>query len=74
MGKKIHGLSPQEIVRSGIAHVPEGRRVFPYMTVYENLKMGAFRRRDKKKFERTWRKSSGTFRSFKKGRIKGPAV
>ncbi len=45
--KKIHGLSPQEIVRSGIAHVPEGRRVFPYMTVRENLKLGAFRRKDK---------------------------
>ena len=45
--KKIHGLSPQEIVRLGIAHVPEGRRVFPYMTVKENLKMGAFRRKDK---------------------------
>jgi branched-chain amino acid transport system ATP-binding protein len=47
-GKKIHGLSPQEIVHRGIAHVPEGRRVFPYMTVLENLKMGAFRRKDKK--------------------------
>jgi len=46
-GKKIHGLSPQEIVRLGIAHVPEGRRVFPYMTVKENLKMGAFRRKYK---------------------------
>jgi len=45
--KKINGLSPQEIVRSGIAHVPEGRRVFPYMTVKENLKLGAFRRKDK---------------------------
>jgi branched-chain amino acid transport system ATP-binding protein len=47
-GKPIHGLSPQDIVRAGIAHVPEGRRVFPYMTVLENLKMGAFRRKDKK--------------------------
>jgi branched-chain amino acid transport system ATP-binding protein len=45
--KKINGLSPQEIVRDGIAHVPEGRRVFPYMTVRENLNMGAFRRKDK---------------------------
>ena len=46
--KKINGLSPQEIVRLGIAHVPEGRRVFPYMTVRENLLMGAFRRKDRK--------------------------
>jgi branched-chain amino acid transport system ATP-binding protein len=47
-GKPLQGLSPQEVVRSGIAHVPEGRRVFPYMTVQENLRMGAFRRKDKK--------------------------
>jgi branched-chain amino acid transport system ATP-binding protein len=46
-GKKIDGLSPQEIVRAGIAHVPEGRRVFPFMTVKENLNMGAFRRKGK---------------------------
>jgi branched-chain amino acid transport system ATP-binding protein len=45
--KKIDGLSPQEIVRAGIAHVPEGRRVFPYMSVKENLMLGAFRRKDK---------------------------
>lgn len=45
--KKIDGLSPQQIVRVGIAHVPEGRRVFPYMTVRENLMLGAFRRKDK---------------------------
>jgi len=46
-GRRIDGLSPQEIVRTGIAHVPEGRRVFPYMTVRENLMMGAFRRKDR---------------------------
>jgi branched-chain amino acid transport system ATP-binding protein len=47
-GRPIHGLSPQEVVRYGIAHVPEGRRVFPFMTVQENLRLGAFRRKDKK--------------------------
>jgi branched-chain amino acid transport system ATP-binding protein len=46
-GKKMDGLSPQQIVRAGIAHVPEGRRVFPYMSVKENLMLGAFRRKDK---------------------------
>ena len=46
-GRKMEGLSPQEIVRAGIAHVPEGRRVFPFMTVKENLNMGAFRRKGK---------------------------
>ncbi len=46
-GKRIDSLSPQDVVRRGIAHVPEGRRVFPFMTVRENLNMGAFRRKDK---------------------------
>jgi branched-chain amino acid transport system ATP-binding protein len=38
------GLAPHEIVRLGIAHVPEGRRLFPKMTVLENLRMGAYLR------------------------------
>jgi len=38
------GLPPHDIVRLGIAHVPEGRRLFPKMTVLENLKMGAYLR------------------------------
>jgi branched-chain amino acid transport system ATP-binding protein len=58
-GKKIDGLSPQEVVRAGIAHVPEGRRVFPFMTVKENLNMGAFRRKGKeairKDLEGVWK-------------------
>ena len=41
------GLAPHEIVRLGIAHVPEGRRLFPKMTVFENLKMGAYLRADR---------------------------
>ena len=45
-GQEIHGLAPQEILRRGIAHCPEGRRIFPYMTVQENLEMGAFVRDD----------------------------
>lgn len=47
MGKRIDGTSPDEIVRMGISMVPEGRRVFPYMTVKDNLLMGAFTRTDK---------------------------
>ncbi len=39
--RRIDGLAPQEIVRQGIAVVPEGARVFPEMTVLDNLKMGA---------------------------------
>jgi len=38
------GLAPHHIVRLGVAHVPEGRRLFPKMTVLENLKMGAYLR------------------------------
>jgi branched-chain amino acid transport system ATP-binding protein len=45
-GREIHRLPPQEILRRGIAHCPEGRRIFPYMTVQENLEMGAYVRRD----------------------------
>jgi len=41
------GLAPHQIVRLGIAHVPEGRRLFPKMTVLENLKMGAYLRSNK---------------------------
>ena len=46
-GAPIHGLPPQEILRRGIAHCPEGRRVFPYMSVRENLDMGAHVRSDR---------------------------
>jgi branched-chain amino acid transport system ATP-binding protein len=45
-GREIQGLPPQEILRRGIAHCPEGRRVFPHMTVKENLEMGAYVRTD----------------------------
>jgi len=46
-GEELVGLPAKEIVRRGIIHVPEGRRVFPDMTVAENLKLGAFLRTDK---------------------------
>ena len=44
-GEAIGGLSPEEIVRRGIAHVPEGRGIFPDLTVKENLMIGAYARR-----------------------------
>lgn len=44
-GNKIHELSPQDIVRLGISHVPEGRRLFPEMSVRENLLMGSYLRK-----------------------------
>jgi branched-chain amino acid transport system ATP-binding protein len=45
--KDITGLDPARIVRCGISHVPEGRDVFPLLTVSENLQMGAFTRKDR---------------------------
>lgn len=47
----ISGSSPSEILRRGVAHVPEGRYLFPYMSVFENLQMGAYVRHDKKEIE-----------------------
>ena len=46
-GRSLLGLSPHQIIRLGIGHVPEGRRLFPKMTVLENLKMGAYLQRGK---------------------------
>jgi branched-chain amino acid transport system ATP-binding protein len=46
-GRRIDGTPPQAIVKQGIAMVPEGRRVFPLMSVRDNLLMGAFSRSDK---------------------------
>ncbi|MGC9149107.1 MAG: ABC transporter ATP-binding protein [Sulfolobales archaeon] len=43
-------LEPHEIVERGIIHVPEGRRIFPYLTVYENLMLGAYTKRARKRF------------------------
>ncbi len=45
-GQEVQGRDPDVIARMGIAHVPEGREVFPFLTVEENLKVGAFTRRD----------------------------
>jgi branched-chain amino acid transport system ATP-binding protein len=50
--RRIDGTPPEKIVAAGIGHVPEGRRVFPELTVEENLRTGAFLRRDKAAVER----------------------
>ena len=47
MGESIARVNPDKIVSMGISQVPEGRRIFPYLTVLENLDMGAFLRNDK---------------------------
>src|SRR5262249_11840489 len=45
MGRSIAGLSPETVVRNGVAHVPEGRRIFPGLTVRENIVLGGSNRR-----------------------------
>ncbi|WP_035919826.1 MULTISPECIES: ABC transporter ATP-binding protein [Leisingera] len=50
-GKRIDHLPAHKVVANGIAHVPEGRRIFPDMTVEENLRTGAFLRRNKDAIE-----------------------
>lgn len=51
MGSPIHDMSPDRIVSLGISQVPEGRHIFPYLSVMENLDMGAFLRKDKDKLQ-----------------------
>jgi branched-chain amino acid transport system ATP-binding protein len=46
-GVEIQGWSPDRIVRAGVVHVPEGREVFPLLSVEDNLRMGAYTRRDR---------------------------
>ena len=46
-GERIDRTAPENVTKLGIAHVPEGRHVFPYMSVLENLEMGAYLRTDK---------------------------
>jgi branched-chain amino acid transport system ATP-binding protein len=46
-GREIQGMAPDRVMRLGVCHVPEGREVFPFLTVHENLMMGAYTRRDK---------------------------
>jgi len=52
-GKDISKIPAHKIVSMGMAHVPEGRRVFAQLTVYENLRMGAYTRSNKKEFQET---------------------
>jgi len=44
-GKRLNGMSPEAVSGLGIAHIPEGRGIFPHMTVWQNLKMGGYGKR-----------------------------
>jgi branched-chain amino acid transport system ATP-binding protein len=45
-GRPVHGMDPDRVMRLGLTHVPEGREVFPFLSVRENLRMGAYTRKD----------------------------
>ncbi len=66
--ERIDGLPPEQIVARGIAQVPEGRRVFPDLTVEENLRTGAFLRGDRAGIERDLEKVYATFPRLKERR------
>lgn len=51
-GKDLTSMSPDKIVKLGISQAPEGRRIFPQMSILENLELGAFLRTDKKQIKR----------------------
>jgi branched-chain amino acid transport system ATP-binding protein len=55
-GNDLTKIPAHKIVSLGMAHVPEGRRIFAELTVFENLKMGAYTRKDKKEIEDTLKK------------------
>lgn len=72
-GELIDGMSPSQIVKRGISLVPEGRRLFPYMTVYDNLMMGAYLRRDKKEIQKNLERVFSSFPRLKE-RLRQKAV
>ena len=68
MGQNINGQSPNKIVQQGICQVPEGRLIFPDLTVQENLDMGAFLRNDKAGIEKDMEQVFGLFPILKERR------
>jgi len=61
LGKRIDRLSPEIVVKMGVSHVPERAGVFPYMTVLENLELGACTRRDKEEIKKDLQVVYGLF-------------
>ena len=69
LGERIERKPPEEIVRMGICQVPEGREVFPELTVKENLRMGAFTRKDKTAIQKDMKQVEDYFPILKERRI-----
>lgn len=60
-GRPLAGLPPHEVMRTGIGHAPEGRRIFPRLTVRENLELGGFARDDRGQVARDIDEACGLF-------------
>lgn len=60
-GRPVNAVAPHKIVQSGVGHVPEGRGIFPALTVLENLEMGAYLLRDRAEMDRRMEKVFGLF-------------
>jgi branched-chain amino acid transport system ATP-binding protein len=77
-GEDVTGCSPPRMLALGVAHCPEGRRVFPYMSVRENLRMGCYLRSDSAGIERDMKRLFDVFRSCTNAAIRprgrSPAV
>ena len=67
-GVNISKLNPSQIVSMGLSHVPEGRRVFPKMSIMDNLEMGAYTRKDKAEVKRDYEKVFDIFPRLKERR------
>ena len=64
-GERISGLAAEKIASMGIIQVPEGRKIFPLLTVRENLQVGAYLRKDKKQVQRSMEKALDLFPDLK---------
>ena len=64
-GQSIGGLTADKVMRRGMCHSPEGREVFPFLTVHENLVMGAYTRRDKDQIAKDMEMCFGYFPRLK---------
>ena len=64
-GEKINGLKPGKIAARGIIQIPEGRKLFPLLTVRENLMMGAYLRKDRKGVQQSMEKALNLFPDLK---------
>jgi len=64
-GEKVSGLTAAKIASMGIIQIPEGRKIFPLLTVRENLQVGAYLRKDKKQVQRSLEKALALFPDLK---------